>query len=59
MKEGCYINKSLSVLNHVIKNLSKNERIKFEKDYWAWKDAGSNPAFSKESSLMVKAFELC
>ena len=25
MKEGCYINKSLSVLNHVIKNLSRNK----------------------------------
>lgn len=23
MEEGCYINKSLSTLNHVIKNLSK------------------------------------
>ena len=26
MEEGCYINKSLSVLNHVIKNLSKKSK---------------------------------
>lgn len=29
MEEGCYINKSLSVLNHVIKNLSKKNKKEF------------------------------
>jgi len=26
MEEGCYINKSLGVLNHVIKNLSSKKK---------------------------------
>lgn len=35
MEEGCYINKSLSVLNHVIKNLSK----KGKQDYSHFRDS--------------------
>lgn len=35
MEEGCYINKSLSTLNHVIKNLSK----KNQKEYSHFRDS--------------------
>lgn len=36
MEEGCYINKSLGVLNHVIKNLSSKKK---EQEYQHFRDS--------------------